>query len=344
MNVLLTSAGRRNYLVGFFRDALAARGAVLACDASADAAALQEADFSFVVPPAADARYVPCLLDACRRHGVGLLIPLNDLELPVLAANRRLFLNAGVTPVVAGPEAVAACFDKWATRAFLERLGVPTPRTFLTVKSALAAIARHELDFPLVVKPRWGSGSFAVHYPHNATELALACALVASELGRSPLGAANAGRDQPSVLIQERLSGPEYGLDVLNRLDGTYVTSFARRKLTMRAGETDRAVTVALPILSDVARTIGGALGHAGIVDCDLIVSAGRPFVLELNPRFGGGYPFSHLAGANAPAALIAWALGEEARPEWLEAAAGVQGAKCDRLVAQAVPGGQAAQ
>src|SRR5690606_10426320 len=118
---------------------------------------------------------------------------------------------------------------------------------------------------------------------------------------------------------QERLNSPEYGLDVINDLQGRYVTTFARRKLAMRAGETDRAVTIADERFTKAGARIGTTLRHVGNLDCDVFLREEEPVVLEMNPRFGGGYPFSHAAGAHVPAALVAWASKRDIDPSWLK-------------------------
>jgi carbamoyl-phosphate synthase large subunit len=122
-------------------------------------------------------------------------------------------------------------------------------------------------------------------------------------------------------------------LDVVNDLDGEHSCTLVRRKLSMRAGETDRAVTVKDSRLEELGEIIGRNLRHVGVLDCDAIVTADGCYVLDMNPRFGGGYPFSHLAGANLPAALIAWASGEQPDPDWLRVAPDVLASKCDGLV-----------
>ena len=133
-----------------------------------------------------------------------------------------------------------------------------------------------------------------------------------------------ASTDKECCLIaQEKVTGTEYGLDIVNDLAGRHVTTFVKRKLAMRAGETDKAVTVSHPALEAVGRRIGEALRHIGNLDCDVFVDGERFWVLELNPRFGGGYPFTHRAGANLPAALIAWAQGETVDPALAEHAGG---------------------
>src|SRR5262249_21003090 len=119
-------------------------------------------------------------------------------------------------------------------------------------------------------------------------------------------------------VIQPWLPGEEYGMDVVNDLDGRHACTLGRRKLAMRVGNTDRAVTVAEPKLEQLGEQIGRRLGHIGCLDCDVMATGADYQVLDLNPRFGGGYPFSHLAGANLPAALIAWARGEIPDPGWL--------------------------
>lgn len=339
INILLTCAGRRNYLVDYFRQALAGRGQILASDAVASAPALQEADQAFLVPTVTDPDYFDILLEICREHRVRLLFSLNDLELPLLARQRDRFLAVGTIPVVSSPTVVDLCFDKLATWNFLQEIGVPAPLTFVTLAETEAALSRSELTFPLVVKPRWGTASFGIDYPESPEEMALTWELGRLRLQRSFLLAASGDKDR-CLIAQEKIAGTEYGLDVVNDLEGRYVTTFVKRKLAMRSGETDKAVTVSHPVLEAVGRRIGEALGHIGNLDCDVFVDGERYWVLELNPRFGGGYPFTHRAGANLPAALIAWAQGEKVDPRWLRMQPDVATAKCDRLVEIAVDKG----
>ena len=101
----------------------------------------------------------------------------------------------------------------------------------------------------------------------------------------------------------------------------------------MRRGETDRAITIADPRLEALGAVIGRSLKHVGNLDCDVFDVGGAYHVLEMNPRFGGGYPFSHTAGANLPAALIAWADEKQPDPDWLKSRPNMVVSKCDRLV-----------
>ena len=173
LHVLLTSAGRRGYLVNSFRQALGEGGRVFAADASDDAPALWIADVSFRLPPFTDPCYLDHLLALCERHRVKLLVPLNDYELPLIAAHRQRFLAVGTIPHVSTPEVVASCLDKWQTYRFLCDSGLPTPPTYVSVAEARAALEEGVIDFPLVIKPRWGSGSQGIELARDERELDL---------------------------------------------------------------------------------------------------------------------------------------------------------------------------
>jgi carbamoyl-phosphate synthase large subunit len=306
---------------------------VYAADADANAPALQEADKAFIVGPVEQAAYCDQLLAICREYQILLLVPLNDLELPVLARQRERFLAVGTIPVISSSDVVNLCFDKWTTLAFLKSCGLTVPKTHLSLADTRKALSEGEISFPLVVKPRWGTASLGIEYPEDDEELELAYWLVRKKLPRTILAEISTTDLERSVLIQERLYGQEYGLDVVNNLSGRYVTTFVRLKLSMRAGETDRAVSVENDQLERLGEAIGQKLGHIGGLDCDVFMSNGRYHVLEMNPRFGGGYPFSHIAGANLPAMLIAWANGRDADSGWLRVEPNIIASKCDRIV-----------
>jgi carbamoyl-phosphate synthase large subunit len=334
MNVMLTCAGRRNYLVTSFQEALTrGRGQVFAADASTDAPALQQADESVILPPFNQTTYIDTLLFLCQRHSILLLIPLNDLELPLLARHNARFREVGTIPVISSPEVVDLCSDKWRTFKFLKASDLKTPNTYLSMADAREALSRREITFPLVVKPRWGSASIGIAYSDDDEELNLDYTLAKKRLPRTFLREINGTDPERCILIQERLCGQEYGLDVVNDLEGHYVCTFVKRKLAMRAGETDRAITVKNDLLEGIGGEIGRKLGHIGVLDCDAIVTEDGCYVLDLNPRFGGGYPFSHIAGANLPAVLVAWANREEPDPHWLRVEPNVTASKCDGLV-----------
>lgn len=333
MKVLLTCAGRRRETMRAFQAALAGKGKVLACDASENAPALQCADGAFLVPRVAEPRYIEALLDLCVREDVDLVIPAMEPELPKLAVHRGAFIARGVTPIVSSPEVVQTCFDKLQAGRFLAARGIETPRTFATLAECHEALGRGEVAFPLVVKPRWGVSSIGTHVAADGEELELSYRLAQKEIARTFLSEASTADPLRCVLIQEALTGTEYGLDVVNDLTGLYACSFPKRKVRMRAGQTDQALTSDDPRLLAMGRRLGESLRHVGMLDCDLFDTPAGLRVIDLNPRMGGGYPFAHVAGANYPAALLAWARGEQPDPRWLRMETNVFSSACDAVL-----------
>lgn len=331
INALLTSAGRRNYLVEYFREALRGRGQVFAADAREGAPALQEADGVVVVPPVSSPHYVDALLEFCEGQQIELLVPLSDFELPGLAAARARFAALGTTALVSSPAVVGRCFDKWATYAFLRAEGFRTPATYLSLADAQRALSEGRERFPLVLKPRHGSAALGLEFVYDDDELELGFELLSRRLARTTLAY---GYDpEQTVLVQAFVAGDEYSLDLVCDLSGRYVTTLAKQKLGLRAGDTDSAVTVSDPVLSDLGRDLARALGPVGVADCDAFMTPEGPTVLELNPRFGNAYPFAHVAGADLPAAVVAWVRGDPPEPGWLRAEPGVTAARYSRLM-----------
>ena len=335
MNVLISSAGRRNYLVDYFRHALRGRARILAADMSPQAPALGAADAGFVIPSAADERHTDALVQVCQQQDVQLLFSVNDLELLTLAEHKDLFGSIGTHVLVSGPEVVRVCLDKLETDAFLNRHGISSPLTLEAGMDGLVDALPEGLSYPLIVKHRFGSASSGLDVVRDRSELEAVLALAHSRSRWAVDEAVEDGR--PELVIQPYLSGEEYGLDIMNDLEGRYVATAVKRKLSMRAGETDQAITVADAGLEQLGERIGRSLGHVGVLDCDVMVSEGVPYVIDLNPRFGGGYPFSHAAGVDMPSAILAWLEGTAPDPDWLVCRADVTGAKYDMLLSPSV-------
>ena len=73
------------------------------------------------------------------------------------------------------------------------------------------------------------------------------------------------------------------------------------KKLISRNGETELAVSLWRQDLIDFIQTLAAKLPIVGPCDVDVIDRDGELFLIELNMRFGGGYPVSQLAGAAFP-------------------------------------------
>lgn len=331
MNILFTCAGRRTYLLKYFKQQLNGEGMIIATDMQLSAPALSVADIVEQVSAVDSDDYIGQILTVCRKYIIDVIISLNDLELPVLAKNRGLFEDMGIRLVVSSQEVIDICFDKYKTAKYVLSLGLKTPKTYINYEKAFNAIKNGELEFPLVLKPRWGSGSIGIEYVDSLDEMKIVYSLLRKKIKKSILSTISHGSDY--ILIQEKISGLEYGLDIMNDLSGRNMAVSVKQKLSMRAGETDKAVTVDNADIRNMGKIIGSELKHIGNLDCDVLERNGVYYVLELNPRFGGGYPFSHEAGVNMPKAIIEWTKGNDIDSSILQPQYGRMFAKCDYLV-----------
>ena len=311
MNILFTCAGRRTYLLKYFKENLAEGDKVIATDMQLTAPAVQVADVKLQVPAVYDPKYIDITLDICKEYKVDALLCLNDLELPILAENKARFKALGTKVIVSDPEVIDICFDKYKTAKWVESLGLNAPKTYVTLASAKEALAKGEIAFPLFMKPRWGSGSIGLETIEDMEELDTYYNLLFKKIKKTILATASVGDEY--IKIQEKLGGNEFGLDVMNDLEGNNVGVSVKRKLAMRAGETDKAITMDLPEVREIGKKIGENLHHIGNLDVDIMQRANGDYcILELNPRFGGGFPFSYEAGVNMPKAIIEWVKGNK--------------------------------
>ena len=332
MNILFTCAGRRTYLLRYFKNNMQEGDKIVATDMNLSAPALQVADIKLHVPAVYDNNYVDDLLNICKDYHIHALISLNDLELPILADNRERFEAMGVKAIVSSPEVIDICFDKYKTSKWIESIGLKTPKTYIHLQDVKDALKAGEISFPLFMKPRWSSGSIGLESIADMEELDIIYHLLSKKIKRSILSNASVGNDY--ILIQEKLTGKEYGLDVMNDLEGRNVAVAVKQKLSMRAGETDKAITIDLPEVREIGAAIGRELKHIGNLDVDIMQRANGDYcVLELNPRFGGGFPFSYEAGVNLPKAIIEWLKGEEVDTSMLMPQYGKMFAKNDYLM-----------
>lgn len=332
MNILFTCAGRRTYLLKYFKENMQGGDKIVATDMQLTAPALQAADIMVQVPAVYDPNYIDITLDICKKYNVDALISLNDLELPILADNKAKFDVIGVRVIVSDPAVIDICFDKFKTARWVESIGLKAPKTYATIAAAKEALAKGEIAFPLFMKPRWGSGSIGLETIEDIEELEIYYFLLMKKIKKTILATASVGEEY--IMIQEKLTGREFGLDVMNDLGGNHVAVSVKQKLAMRAGETDKAVTVDLPEVREMGSTIGRNLRHIGNLDVDIMQRANGDYcVLELNPRFGGGYPFSYEAGVNMPLAIIKWLKGESVDSALLQPQYGRTFAKNDYLV-----------
>lgn len=328
MNILLTSVGRRGYLVQYFKEALNGDGKVFVSNSDANSPAFKYADGHVVSPLIYDEGYIDFLLDYCKKNNIEMLISLFDIDLYVLAKNKERFDEIGVTVVVSDADFIKVCNDKWLTYQYLSERNIPTPKTYLDLESVENDISNKLISFPLIVKPRWGMGSLEIFTADNLEELNIFYKKIKRNIENSYLKYESKQDLDNCVIIQQKIKGFEYGVDIIDDLNGNYQNTIIRKKIGMRAGETDAAEIVENNEILDLTKKLAKYSKHIGNLDMDILSDGKNYYILEMNARFGGGYPFSHLAGVNLPLALIQWKKSLEVNKDILNAEIGIIGQK----------------
>lgn len=305
MNILLTSAGRRSYIIDYFKNCNGI-DKVFASN-SEYSIALQRADGYFISPLIYASNYISSVIDYCKQNKITVLLSLFDIDLLILAKNRELFKSNGIHLILAPQSFIEICNDKWQTFLFLKKLKINTPKTFLQMDDVISAIEKQELSYPIIIKPRWGMASMGIYKAENEEELKVFSAKSTRDIFNSYLKYESALTKETPIIYQEVLYGEEYGLDVLNDLQCNYVDTFAKQKVTMRSGETDLGRTTSNIPFKNIAKQIADVSKHEGILSIDCFKTEKGVFVIEMNCRISGHYPLSYLAGFNYPQLLIDW-------------------------------------
>ncbi|MGH2645041.1 MAG: ATP-grasp domain-containing protein, partial [Chitinophagaceae bacterium] len=186
------------------------------------------------------------------------------------------------------------------------------PKTYKSLDAVQSALEAKELAFPVLIKPRWGVASLGVYTADDAKELEVFYKKSIKDIRNGYLKYESAFTPDEMILFQEKLTGQEYGLDVINDLEGNFICVLPKSKLAMRAGETDLGKTVSPVRFRDIALQISNKLRHILILSIDCFEIKGRIYVIEMNGRISGHYPLSHLAGTNLPKQIIEWLEGRE--------------------------------
>lgn len=169
MNILLTSAGRRAYIVDYFRQAQGV-GNVYASNSNYTIA-LKHADGYFISPLIYSDDYIPSIINFCKEKDIKVVLSLFDIDLLVLAKHREDLKNHGIQLVLASADFVEICNDKYKTYQFIKSLGLQSPKTYLSEGDVKTAITNGELSYPVIMKPRWGMASMGIYKVENDDEL-----------------------------------------------------------------------------------------------------------------------------------------------------------------------------
>ena len=295
MNILIFSAGTRNKVVEYFKENVGDKGKVVATDCSNLAPAVYEADVFYLVPRITAPGYIEQILDICVKEKIDGVFSLIDPELSLLARERERFLAVGATPILSDYELVETCFDKYRMFELLTGMGIPTGQCYLSKEDFYRDRQKGRIDYPVFVKPVRGSASLNINKVSSDQELETLFHLY------------------DDLMIQEFMDGQEYGADVyVDMISGKCTSIFVKKKIKMRAGETDKSVSVKNPELFELIRKFVEKCGFCGMIDIDLFEIGGVFYISEVNPRFGGGYPHAYACGVNMPSQVLCNLSGRE--------------------------------
>ena len=282
MNLLILSAGTRNKIVQYFKAALQGEGRVIATDMSELAPAIYEADAYYIVPRMTDEHYLDVIYDICRKEKIDGVLSLIDPELSLLAAHESDFSMLGVKVIGSPYEQCERSLDKFQMYQWLNSHGYHCAKSYMDKEQFYSDLEEGKISFPVFVKPAKGSASIAISKVYDKETVDL---LFAHEEG---------------LMIQEFLNGQEIGADVyIDMISGEVVSVFTKKKLKMRAGETDKAVSFKDEKLFLLIEQFVKESGFSAQIDIDIFDVDGDYFISEVNPRFGGGYPHAYESGAD---------------------------------------------
>lgn len=285
-NIIITSAGQRVALVRDFKETLVrfyAEAKVFTTDMNPELApAAYVSDGCFEVLRVTDENYISQLLDICKKNEIGMIVPTIDTELLVLAENKKLFNDNDIIVCVSDLDFIKVCRDKRNTSDFLEKHNIRVPK----------AVDKYNPTFPLFAKPYDGSLSTNLHYIKNAEELTQDIL------------------DDPKLLFMEYIDKEtykEYTIDMYYGTDNCVKCIVPRERIKIRAGEINKGRTVKCPLMDYIKERLDKIEGCIGCICIQVFFNPLTEDVvgIEINPRFGGGYPQSYAAGGNYPEMLI---------------------------------------
>lgn len=288
MNILILSAGTRDKVVQYFKKEAGENGKIVATDCSNLAPAVYDADKFYLVPRITAPEYLDTILDICKKEEIDGVFSLIDPELSMLAKEKDKFLAVGTTPIISPYDLVETCFDKYKMYQMLQEMKIPTGKCYVEKEAFFEAVDKGDISYPVFVKPVKGSASININKVNSKAEVDLLFTLY------------------DDLMVQEYMDGQEYGADVyIDMITGKCTSIFIKKKIKMRAGETDKSVSVKDEKLFAMLQDFVERCGFRGMIDIDIFDINGTYYISEVNPRFGGGYPHAYACGVNMPKQVL---------------------------------------
>ena len=282
INWLLSTIGKRGYIADYVRKASPAGSRIVGTGNERHTIGFMACDRAHLVSSIGDASYVDQLLEICNTEEINAMLTLSDLDVRAISQCRDRFESRGIACFFPSFFAAETFGNKWKTFIELDKRGISTPRTWNSCEDALNSRS----GYPMVVKPRKGSASEGVRIVNSDKELIdswLHC-------------------EEP--IAQKFVNGRLINVEICSDLQGQPLIGTVWERLSSIAGETGLAKTIDMPAALDFIVSVLKLIPVPGPIDVDLVDTGKELVVLEVNTRFGGGYPVSQLAGADFPGAM----------------------------------------
>lgn len=285
INILILSVGTRNKVVQYFKKVFSEYGNVIATDMSALAPAIYDADKYYIVPKMTDEGYLDAILKICAKEQISGVLSLIDPELSFLALHKDEFEAIGTSVIGSSYELCELSLNKYRMFLWLKKHGYNCALSYLDEAEFVKDYEAGKITFPVFVKPQNGSASLAINKVNDLETLILLM------------------KHNRNLMIQEMLTGQEIGADVyIDMISGKVVSIFTKKKIKMRAGETDKSVSIKDQALFNIINRFVTQAGYRGEIDIDIFQDKMNPakfIISEVNPRFGGGYPHAYESGVD---------------------------------------------
>ncbi|QUB68809.1 ATP-grasp domain-containing protein [Prevotella melaninogenica] len=282
-NIMFCSCGRRVQLFKFFKESLGDSCKIIATDVQSIAPALYAADEHYLTPRIDAPNYVDTILKIAIDNEVKAITTLIDPEIELLAKNRDLFEEHGIIVLAPSKETAAYCFDKYKMFCYLKKNNIRTVLTYDTLEHFKEGHNKHEISFPVFIKPRTGSGSVGIHKCSNMNELENYFS-----------------EGKFDYIIQEFMDCEDCDADVyIDCYSHKPVAAFSKNKLETKIGGASKTISFKDQELFDFIEEICKVLEFNGPVDMDFWYKDGQYYLSEVNPRFGGAYLHAYGSGVD---------------------------------------------
>ncbi|MFV0481260.1 MAG: ATP-grasp domain-containing protein [Campylobacteraceae bacterium] len=299
LNILICSAGRRVSLVKIFKKTLDTHkdvfGKVYTCDLNPSlSAACHISDGYIKVPRVTHKEYLDILKTFCKQNNISIIIPTIDTELVVLSEAKEEFLKENIQIIISSKEICEIFYLKTSTEQFFVDNGFDTPKTINNLITC---------KYPIFAKLNNSSSSIGAQIVYDQK--------IAIELSKSN-----------NYIFQEYICAEEFTVDVFMDKNENIISAIPRKRLEVRAGEVSKALAIKnKKILEEIQKLCKKLKGAYGCITIQIFVTDERITFIEINPRFGGGYPLSYFAGANFAQYIIDEFLGKnlEFDDSWID-------------------------